>query len=57
MSCMHPHPFLPLTDPEYAFLARHLPPTTGRRGRPPADPRRTLDAIFWVVVSITPLAE
>lgn len=51
---MRPHPFLPLTDPEFAFLSRHLPPHTGRRGRPPADPRRTLNAIFWVACSSGP---
>lgn len=43
-----PHPFRPLTDAEYALLARHLPPEAGRPGRPAQDRRRTLDAIFWV---------
>lgn len=49
-----PHPFRPLTDDEYALLSRHLPPVQGRRGRPPADRRRTLDAIFWVACSKGP---
>lgn len=49
-----PHPFAPLTDAEYELLRRHLPPERGRRGRPPADRRRTLDAIFWVACSRGP---
>lgn len=49
-----PHPFRPLTDDEYALLARNLPPVEGRRGRPPQDRRRTLDAIFWVACTRGP---
>jgi transposase len=49
-----PHPFRPLTDAEYALLARYLPSAEGRPGRPPADRRRTLDAIFWVACSTGP---
>lgn len=41
----------PLTDAEYAFLAPHL---STRRGRPPADHRRTLDAIFWIAATRLP---
>jgi len=37
-----------LTDAEYALLLRHIP---AGRGRPPADRRRTLDAIFHVVMT------
>jgi transposase len=40
-----------LTDAEYALLLPHIPHT---RGRPPADRRRTLDAIFWVALSRHP---
>jgi transposase len=42
---------MPLTDAEYALLLPHIPST---RGRPPADRRRTLDAIFWVALSRHP---
>jgi len=49
-----PHPFRPLTDAEYALLARHLPATEGRPGRPPQDRRRTLNAIFWIACSFGP---
>lgn len=49
-----PHPFRPLTDDEFALLNRHLPPAEGRRGRPPRDRRRLLDAIFWVSCSRGP---
>jgi transposase len=38
----------PLTDAEYALLLPFLTPSTGR---PPADRRRTLDAIFHVAMS------
>ena len=52
---MRPHPFRPLTDPEYAFLTRHFPTDAPRRrGRPPTDLRRTLDAIFWIACSTAP---
>jgi len=40
-----------LTDAEVALLLPHIPAT---RGRPPADRRRTLDAIFWVALSRDP---
>jgi transposase len=49
-----PHPFRPLTDDEFALLSRWLPAIEGRPGRPPADRRRTLDAIFWVACSRGP---
>ncbi|MBR0673365.1 transposase [Neoroseomonas soli] len=51
---MRPHPFHPLTDAEFALLSRHLPSPENRRGRPPADRRRTLNAIFWVACSSGP---
>ncbi|WP_198375350.1 transposase [Neoroseomonas rubea] len=54
---MRPHPFRPLTDAEFAILDRLLPACLGRpgrRGRPPQDRRRTLDAIFWVACSKGP---
>lgn len=42
-----PFPFL--TPRQWAVLAPLVPPAerTGKRGRPPADPRILLDAIFW----------
>jgi transposase len=42
-----PFPFL--TPRKWAVLAPLVPPAerTGKRGRPPADPRILLDAIFW----------
>lgn len=49
-----PHPFRPLTDAEYALLARYLPSQEGRPGRPPQDRRRTLNAIFWIACSTGP---
>lgn len=51
---MRPHPFRPLTDAEFALLSRHLPSPENRRGRPPTDRRRTLNAIFWVACSSGP---
>jgi transposase len=53
------HPWQPLSDAEYATLGAFLPPTEGpgRRGRRPADRRRTLDAIFWVACSQGPWKE
>ena len=47
-----PRPWSPLTDAEYALLAPHLP-LTGP-GRPIADPRARLDAIFQAVTSTLP---
>ncbi len=49
-----PHPFRPLTDAEFALLARYLPSPEGRPGRPPQDRRRTLNAIFWIACSTGP---
>jgi transposase len=49
-----PRPWQPLSDAEYAALCAFLPAAEGRRGRPPADRRRTLDAIFWVACSRGP---
>ena len=51
---MRAHPFRPLTDAEFAALDRLLPATEGKRGRPPENSRRTLDAIFWVACSSGP---
>ncbi len=42
--------YQPLTDAEYAALLPYL----AARGRPPADRRRTLNAIFWVACSRLP---
>jgi len=48
------HPWQPLSDAEYALLCAFLPPVEHRRGRPPQDRRRTLDAIFWIACSTGP---
>ncbi len=42
-----PYPFI--TPRQWAVLEPLLPPSnpTGRRGRPPVDPRELLDAVFW----------
>jgi transposase len=48
-----PTPWQPLTDSEWAALAPLLRPATPR-GRPPANLRRTWDAIFWVACSKLP---
>jgi transposase len=37
-----------LTDAQWAQIAALLPPRPGRRGRPRADDRRTLEAILYV---------
>jgi transposase len=45
-----PHPWAPLTDAEWEWLRPHLPGTTaGGPGRPLADARARLDAIFRAV--------
>jgi transposase len=49
-------PWRPLSDQEYAAVRALLPGAgqPGRRGRPPANLRRTLDAVFWVAASSAP---
>jgi transposase len=47
-----PHPWAPLTDAEWSRLEPLL--RRASRGRPPANLRRTWDAIFWVACSRTP---
>jgi transposase len=37
-----------LSDEEWAFFAPFVIESGARRGRPPADHRRVLDAIFWI---------
>jgi hypothetical protein len=37
------------TDDEWAFFEPFVTESGPRRGRPPRDHRRTLDAIFWIV--------
>jgi transposase len=49
-----PQPWAPLTDAEWEALAALIP---RQRGRPPADRRRTFDAIFWVACSRGPWRE
>lgn len=48
-----PHPWAPMTDAEWAALALYV---THRRGRPPRDPRRSWDGIFWIACSDRPWA-
>ncbi|MGG5823943.1 transposase [Falsiroseomonas sp. HW251] len=43
-----PHPFAPMTEPEWAVFAPYV---AERLGRPPKDLRATWDAIFHVVVT------
>lgn len=47
----------PLTDHEYALLLPLIPANAQGRGRPPADRRRMLDAIFHVALSRRPWRE
>lgn len=49
-------PWAPMTDAEWAALAP-LIAAPARTGRPPADPRRLWDAIFWVACSRGPWRE
>src|SRR5687768_10308630 len=43
------HPWAPMTDAEWERLAPLVIEwRERRRGRPPSDPRRLWDAIFWV---------
>lgn len=52
-----PRPWAPLTRAEFDELARWLPglnENAPRRGRPLDNPRRTLDAIFWVACAQGP---
>ena len=37
-----------LSDEEWTFFAPFVIESGARRGRPPADHRRVLDAIFWI---------
>lgn len=48
-----PPGWAPMTDAEWAALAVYV---THRRGRPPRDPRRTWDGIFWIACSDLPWA-
>ena len=38
-----------LTDEQWALVEPHVPRSTARTGRPPSDPRRMLNGIFWVL--------
>ena len=48
-----PHPWFPMADPHWAALA---PFVTHRLGRPPRDPRRVWDGIFFIACSDRPWA-
>ena len=37
-----------LSDEEWAFFAPYVIEQGPKRGRPPADHRRVLDAVFWI---------
>jgi len=41
-----------MTDREWAFFASFVIATGGKSGRPPADHRRVLDAIFWIARTV-----
>lgn len=52
-----PRPWSPLTREEFHELARWLPgldENAPRRGRPLDNPRRTMDAIFWIACAKGP---
>jgi len=55
---LKPRPWQALTDAEWAalrpFLPQGGPELPRRRGRPPQDLRRTVDAIFWIAASEGP---
>src|SRR5215213_4775762 len=38
----------PMTGEEWAVIGPFVTETGSRRGRPPRDHRRTLDAVFWI---------
>lgn len=38
-----------LTDEQWNLVKVHIPHRKGRTGRPPSDPRRMLDGIFWIL--------
>ena len=38
-----------LTDEQWEAVSRFIPRRTARTGRPPKDPRRMLDGIFWIL--------
>lgn len=44
----------PMTDEEWAFFAPFLIENRSRGGRPPADHRRVLDAVFWIARTGSP---
>jgi transposase len=53
-----PHPWAPMTDAEWEWLRPHLPGTAaGGPGRPLADARARMDAIFRAVTLKRPAAE
>ena len=43
-----------LTDEEWAFFAPFVIEQGPKRGRPPADHRRVLDAVFWIARTGSP---
>jgi transposase len=43
-----------LTDEEWAFFAPFVIESGPKRGRPPADHRRVLDAVFWIARTGSP---
>jgi transposase len=52
-----PRPWSPLSGAEFAALSPVLSGPPRRRGRRPADLRRTLDAVFWIAASTRPWKE
>ena len=43
-----------LSDEEWAFFAPFVIEQGPKRGRPPADHRRVLDAVFWIARTGSP---
>jgi hypothetical protein len=43
-----------MTDEEWEFLRRFVAPSQPRKGRPAINPRRDLDAIFWMAATRAP---
>src|SRR4051794_3305990 len=48
---MHRHE---LTDEQWGLVQKLLPPRTATTGRPPSDPRRMLNGIFWILATGAP---
>lgn len=43
-----------LTDEQWSLIDSHIPRSQARTGRPPSDPRRMLNGIFWSLCTGAP---